>query len=103
MKTPILGVEDRQRNYNLQKAEELESWIKVIEFLISEHKYQKAEDAVRMALCLDPKCERLWIKLGTILSISNQIDEAKECFEQVLHLNPTNKLAKNKLSLLVSK
>ena len=84
-------------NFNFKKAEELESWINVIEFLMSEQKYQKAEDAVRMALCLDPKCEKLWIKLGNILLISNQIDEAKKCFEQVLHLNPMNKFAKNNL------
>ena len=78
----------------------VESWISLIESLITEHDYQKAEDCIRMALCISPHCENLWIKLGNLFLKLDQSDEAEKSFIEAVKINPTDKQAQEKLVYL---
>ena len=76
------------------------SWINLIETLLQDHNYRKAEDCIRMALSMSPHCEKLWLKLGKLLQELNQSSEAEKCFSEAIKLNPSNEIAQNYLKRL---
>ena len=74
----------------------VESWITLIESLIVKHNFQKAEDCIRMALCINPHCEKLWIELGNLFIKLDQFDEAEKSFIEAVKINPTDEQAQEK-------
>lgn len=90
------------REDDLCVDQDVESWIKLIESLLQEHKYVKAEDCIRFALSMKPNCEKLWLELGNLLLGLNQFSEAEKCYEKAVKINPENEEALKYLNLLVT-
>lgn len=97
MKTQIVREED------ICVDQALESWINLIESLLRKHKYVKAEDAIRWALSMSPRCGRLWLELGSLMLMLKQFSEAEKCFTEAIKLNPENEQARRSLITLTAK
>ena len=72
-------IEDSERN--------VESWIDIVQSFITEQKYKKAEDSIRMALSVYQHCYRLWIVLGDLQVLLHQLEEAEESYLESMKIS----------------
>jgi cytochrome c-type biogenesis protein CcmH/NrfG len=54
--------------------------------------------AQKALIAQNPDDEKAWSQLGDLYVQTNQIEEASQCYEQVLRLNPQNQKAQNWLN-----
>ncbi len=100
MNTKLVREEDVVSQIDLHNDEYLESWLKLIETKLQDRNYRKAEDCIRMALCMSPHCEKLWLKLGNLLKELNQFNEAEKCYSEAMKIDPDDKIAQKFLNSL---
>lgn len=101
METRNIGDEDSSLTENLHRDFNTKSWIKLVESLIIEHNYQKAEDCIRMALSMSPHSEQLWLALGDLSAKLNRIDEAEKSYLEASKIEPHDVSARKKLQALL--
>lgn len=100
MKSQYLRNEDLSGNIENQLDLDIDSWLEIVDQFIAEQNFQKAQDSIRMALCINPYCAKLWITLGNLQATLHQYDDAEKSYLEALKINPIDDLAKNNLHSL---
>jgi Flp pilus assembly protein TadD len=73
--------------------EEIEALIKKGKILLVEGSFEQALSHFEQALLLDQKSAQLWNLKGVALRSMGRYDEAIECFNKALELDPADKHA----------
>lgn len=103
MKSQYLRNKDLSGNKENLLDLDTDSWLEIVEQFIAEQNFQKAQDSIRMALCINPYCAKLWIKLGNLQATLHQYDEAEKSYLEAIKINPTDDLAKKNLQYMMVK
>ncbi len=103
MKSQILRNEYLSKNINDPMNLDIESWLKIIEQFITEQNFQKAQDSIRMALCINPYCAKLYVVLGDLQATLHQYDDAEKSYLEAIKISPNDDLAKKNLQSLLTK
>lgn len=69
-------------------------------FLLGVNRLEAAEDQLRRAVRLESRNAPAWANLGVALARLGEIADARDCFENALRHDPTNRIAAENLRAL---
>ncbi len=85
----------------MKKDPALEDLIEVAKFNFLSSRYDEAIKIWKKALKLSPADPQIWYNMGIAYESLNDLNNAKNCFQKVLELQPDNKQAKEHLEEII--